>query len=110
MSVARRVSVAGAAAASSASAAPAKAPVLTDDALSSSFLTKGACADVKRFLLAAQTGVPAAPKFRKIIQFALDAITTEVCRGNASRRIRSDLWKWTHILADTFAFPRLHAS
>ncbi len=79
MSVARRVSVAGPAAASS-SAAPAKAPVLTDDALSSSFLTKGACADVKRFLLAAQTGVPAAPKFRKIIQFVLDAITTEVRR------------------------------
>jgi hypothetical protein len=81
MSVARRVSAATVpAAGAGAGAAAAKAPVLTDDALSSSFLTKGACADVKRFLLAVQTGVPAAPKFRKIIQFALDAITTEVRR------------------------------
>ena len=81
MSVARRVSVATVpAAGAGAGAGAAKAPVLTDDALSSSFLTKGACADVKRFLLAAQMGVPAAPKFRKIIQFALDAITTDVRR------------------------------
>jgi hypothetical protein len=66
------------AAAPAAGNAAAKPIVINDELMASTFLTKGAWPDVKRFLIAAQAGVPAAAKFRKICQLALDAITTEV--------------------------------